>query len=82
MKSLRSINEVISYDKEKYRENDNCASITLVLSDEKSSVKMTLSEVDGFERETKHLVVKKRDNELLVYERKKSLDYNTIPTVT
>jgi hypothetical protein len=64
------------------RENDNCASITLVLSDEKSGVKMTLSDVDGFERETKHLVVKKRDNELLVYERKKSLDYNTIPAVT
>jgi hypothetical protein len=53
-----------------------------VLSDDKSRVKMTLSDVDGFERETKHLVVKKRDSELLVYESKKSLNYNTIPTVT
>jgi hypothetical protein len=51
------------------REDDNCASITLVLSDEKSGVKMTLYDADGFERETKHLVVKKRDDELLVYER-------------
>jgi hypothetical protein len=63
----------------KPRENDNCASITLVLSDEKKGVKMTSYDADGFEREIKHLVVKKRDNVLLVYERKKSLDYNTIP---
>ena len=66
----------------KPNENDNLPSITMILSDKKNRVKMTLYDMDGIEKETRHLVVKKRDNELLVYERKKPSGYNTIPAVT